>query len=102
MPERAFYEAMSRDQLIARLKVAEDALALIGWSSTRLGDSDAERSKAAEQMWHMWCDAVGGTDFLSPENFAEVDAMIPALAATRDRIRSETLAKIERLLKDES
>lgn len=98
MPDRAFYEAMSRDQLVARLKVAEDALVLIGWSSTRLGYFDSPRSKAAEQMWHLWCSMVGGPGFCDPASHADLDSSVPQLAAQRDRIQSETLAKIERLI----
>lgn len=97
MPEKAFYEAMSRDQLIARLKVAEDALTLIGWSSTKLGElAGSERADAAEQMWHMWCSMVG-LEFSDPENHPDLDARVPVLAAQREAIRQATLAKIEKL-----
>jgi len=91
--DRAYYEALSRDQLVARLKVAEDALVLVGWTSTSLGGdiADHERVKAAEQQWQTWCSMVGGVDFCAVENQRDVDAMIPSLAATRDRIRTEML-----------
>lgn len=95
MPDRSFYEALSHDQLIARLKVAEDALVLIGWSSTLLGDPRfefSERAKAAEQMWSMWCGMVG-LAFCDPGHHADLDAMVPGLAADRDRIRSDTLRR---------
>lgn len=99
---RALYESMTHEQLVARLKVAEDTLVLIGWSSTKLGDPDLEfsdRAKAAEQAWHMWAGMVEPA-LLEGLGRPDLDALIPTLAAARDRIRSETLAKIERLLAD--
>lgn len=92
--DKTFYEAMSRDQLIARLKVAEDVLVLVGWCSTNLSDvRHTERGKAAEQAWQQWCSMVGGSEFCAPENHRELDANISKLAAARDRIRGETLAR---------
>lgn len=75
----ASYDSMSREQLIARLKVAEDALVLIGWSSTDLGSFEGtDRGDAAHQMWSMWAHMVmGGTDLLSPGANPEIDAMVP-------------------------
>ncbi len=86
--DRAYYDAMSHDQLVARLKVAEDALVLIGWTS--IGHTDTERGKAAEQMWHIWAGMVRG-EFTGPMMHPDLDAMVPQLAATRDRIRAQTL-----------
>ncbi len=98
---RAFYEAMSRDELIARLKVAEDALTLIGWSSIPVGQHpESERCQAAEQMWSIWSHYVGRT-FTDVERHPDLDAMEPQLAASRRAIRAETMAKIDRLLKPE-
>lgn len=92
--DRAYYEQMSRDELIARLKVAEDALTLIGWCSTDLNAvQDTERGKAAEQMWQQWYGMAKVPDFCDPDRHIELDAMIPLLAATRDRIRGETLRR---------
>lgn len=90
---REAYEALSHEQLVARLKVAEDALVLIGWSSIPMGVIEAERSKAAQQMWSVWAGMVGD-DVLSPKANAGLDAMVPSLAAERDRIRTETLRRI--------
>lgn len=90
---RGEYESMSRDQLIARLNVAEDALVLIGWSSIPLGDGDTERSKASEQMWQTWCSMVG-PDFCGPNRHLDLERLTPMLASTRDRIRADTLRRL--------
>ena len=90
------YESMSREQAIARLKVAEDALVLIGWSSTKLGDpqlAGSERADAAEQMWGIWYSMVG-YDVVGPHANPEIDAMVPGLAAQRREIRERTLRAI--------
>lgn len=91
------YAGLSRDELAARLRVAEDALIFIGWSSTSLGSFEGtERGDAAEQAWGMWCAFIGGTDELDPDKHPYLIEIEPQLAAARARIRAETLAWIER------
>lgn len=95
------YEAMSRDQLIARLKVAEDALVLVGWTSTNLGSfAGHERADAAEQMWSLWRSMMpeGLTDREANE---QIISMVPALAMQRRGIREHTLQRIRELIKHE-
>jgi hypothetical protein len=88
------YSDLSRDQLAARLRVAEDALIFIGWSSTRLGQFEgSQRGDAAEQAWDMWCEFIGGTKELDPDKHPYLLEIEPQLAATRNRIRDETLRR---------
>lgn len=91
---------MSREALIARLKVAEDALVLVGWTSTALGAHETERSDAAHQMWSIWCSMIG-SDLCSPDANQAIDSMIPELAAQRRAIRERTLRAIREELRDE-
>lgn len=98
---RGRYSHLSRDALEARLKVAEDVCVLAGWSTLEFGRKEwegSERADAAHQMWSIWCSMVGGSDALIPENWPEIDAMVPQLAAQRRAIRTATLAKIERMM----
>ncbi len=81
------YADLTRDQLVARLKVAEDVCVLVGWCPSRGG---SVRERAAMQMWQTWASMAGG-EASDPEANRDLNRMIPQLAATRDRIRSETL-----------
>jgi hypothetical protein len=90
------YDDLSRDQLAARLKVAEDALVLIGWTSADMSVLDefgTDRSKAATEAWIIWCAMVGGSEFCGPERHPDLVRITPRLAAARDRKRAETLAR---------
>jgi hypothetical protein len=96
--DKAFYEAMTHDQLVARCKVAEDTLTLIGWSSIPFGQIEgSDRCQAAEQMWSIWAGMVG-PDFTGPGAHPDLVAMEPMLAETRRRIRATTLARIEQMI----
>lgn len=89
--DRAYYEAMSTDQLVARLKVAEDALLWVGWSPTR---DDTPRAKAATQAWMNWANMIGDRSFTDPTRHPDLDDKREAdLAAQRDRTRTETLRR---------
>lgn len=101
---RAAYEAMTSDQLIARLKVAEDALLLVGWSSTNLGGTpDSPRSVAAEQAWSVWrshLPAGWGDATAHPD----VDVLVPGFVEARARRIAETrrlIAETRRLTEHE-
>jgi hypothetical protein len=84
------YADLSRDALEARLKVAEDALTLVGWASDLSRQS--VRTDAALEMWMIWT-RMSGKD-LSPAANEHLVRMEPTLAAARAAKREQTLARI--------
>lgn len=84
------YADLTRDQLLARLKVAEDVCVLTGWTAAW---GDSERDRAALQMWMVWS-RMAGPRVHDPLANVALDRMIPQLAAERARIRAETLRRI--------
>lgn len=84
------YRDLSREQLEARLKVAEDVCVLFGWTGAR---GDSERERAVSQMWMTWASMVGFEASDVTANRA-INSMVPQLAAERSRIHSATLRRI--------
>lgn len=81
------YADLTREQLIARLKVAEDVCVLTGWTGFQdVGD----RSEAALQMWMMWAGMVGDRAS-DPDTNVALDRMVPQLATARRNTRAATL-----------
>lgn len=82
------YSTLTRDELEARLALAEDVCAMFSWSPARY---DTDRDKAAYELWRAWA-AVAPTDRRDYPHLD--DARIAELAARRDEIRAATLARL--------
>jgi hypothetical protein len=89
------YADLDRDQLIARLAKAEDALVLYGWSPVDTGVS-ADASERLQALYVLWLDwlELAGTDATDPRRNAHLDDEAIAelgrrrlLDATRARTR---------------
>lgn len=84
------YGHLSRDALGARLKIAEDALTMVGWTANI--HSGTERGDAALEMWMTWL-RMSGHD-ASPAANQHLVRMEASLAASRRRARESTLRRI--------
>jgi hypothetical protein len=81
---------MSGQDLLTRLKAAEDVCVLFGWT----GVADSERGKATTQLWQRWV-AIVGSDYTQRKAHPDLnDERITELAHERDEIRQRTLARI--------
>lgn len=74
-----------------RLKLAEDACLMFGWSA---GPGDSPRSKAATELWMRWAHSpLVPDDFTDPKQHPDLDdEAVERLAAERDATRARTLA----------
>jgi hypothetical protein len=84
------YGGLCRDALEQRLRLAENACVMFGWTA---GPDESPRAKAAHQVWSEWAHHVGG-GYTGPDEHPELSAAEADLAAERDRIRAETLVRI--------
>jgi hypothetical protein len=81
------YEDMPREQLIERLRAAEDACVYMGWTAV-IGGSD--RNDAATELWHRWA-RLPSVDTSVDAN-AELAAAERALAETRRETRERVIS----------
>lgn len=82
---------------IDRLKAAEDALLMYGWSASvrRMG----ERERATYNLWCKWLELVGGNEFSWPRNHPHLsDADIRRLASEDEDLERRTREKIDRIV----
>lgn len=86
------YSDLTREELEARLVLAEDVCVLYGWTG---GGPETDRDKALYMLWSEWVRATGGGDRQSHPHLT--DEHIARLAAERDAIRERTLGRIRSL-----
>jgi hypothetical protein len=87
------YSSLTREQLEARLDVAEDVCVMYAWSpATTMGPAATDRDKAAHELWVRWEHA--GGDSSREANAHLTDELVSELARQRDATRARTLARI--------
>jgi hypothetical protein len=87
----AHYDALSREELIARLTLAERTCLMLGWSAAHM---QTDREKAAHECWRRWTEAVPES-FMTPEAHPELsDDAIWLMAREREAQRNVTLRRI--------
>jgi hypothetical protein len=91
-------ETLSRDELIERLRAAEDVCLMYGWSATTYERTD--RQIAAYELWRKWYALAA--DYAEPKNHPHLRdrALRPMIREHRER-RAQTQKAISRIVVEE-
>lgn len=84
------YAHLTRAAIEYRLRLAENACVLAGWT---VPNQQTRRAKAALQAWMAWSGHVGGA-YSGPDVHPGLAAAEEELAAERDRVRAAAVARL--------
>lgn len=98
MKKQVDYSGLTRDEIEARLRAAEDVCLMYAWSPARSGDPRlTNREKAAYILWRRW-DEMAGKDTDPARNKHLGDDVVTELAAQRDAERERVMARLSRVV----
>jgi hypothetical protein len=86
------YSALTREQVEARLNIAEDALTVFGWTASRSGEGADVIDNAMSELWLTW-HRLPGVDTSPAFNRHLSEERLRELAAQRLAVRAATLAR---------